>query len=142
MQSGLAALADAGLSMLVCVCGLGLQRLELLAGASVPALQRQYQSTAEAAAGSAAVTDSLKRTRAMLAQQLDQTSATMSVLGANVRSCTRLHAGGSLAARPFTPPPPDVPSTIHVATCVPGVADLTHAHCTPTPCRLSQTMAT
>lgn len=57
------------------------QRRELFAGASLPALQPGYRTVAEAAEGAGEVTASLQRTKALMAQQIEQTSATMAVLG-------------------------------------------------------------
>ncbi|GFR40204.1 hypothetical protein Agub_g767, partial [Astrephomene gubernaculifera] len=56
------------------------QRRELFAGASLPALQREYRSVAEAVGGTRQVTESLQRARAVLGQQVEQTAATMAVL--------------------------------------------------------------
>ncbi|EFJ49489.1 hypothetical protein VOLCADRAFT_120749 [Volvox carteri f. nagariensis] len=55
-------------------------RRELFAGASLPALQREYKTVAEAVQGTSQVTESLQRTKAMLTQQIEQTAATMAVL--------------------------------------------------------------
>ena len=57
------------------------QRRELFAGASLPVLQREYKSVAEAVQATSEVTESLQRARALLTQQIDQTGATMAVLG-------------------------------------------------------------
>eukprot|EP00198_Chlamydomonas_reinhardtii_P012439 XP_001701776.1 Qb-SNARE protein, Sec20-family [Chlamydomonas reinhardtii] len=56
------------------------QRRELFAGASLPVLQREYKSVAEAVQATSEVTESLQRARALLTQQIDQTGATMAVL--------------------------------------------------------------
>jgi hypothetical protein len=50
------------------------QRKELLSGAVLPALQRKAGNEEQAAEGSEAITDSLRRSRMALAQQLEQTA--------------------------------------------------------------------
>ncbi|KAF5832921.1 hypothetical protein DUNSADRAFT_11033 [Dunaliella salina] len=55
------------------------QRKELLSGAALPMLQRSMGSEAQAADGAQAITESLRRSRMALAQQLDQTAGNLEV---------------------------------------------------------------
>lgn len=63
------------------------QRRELLAGAELPVLQRKPESEAQVAEGAAAITDSLRRTRQVLAAQLEHTAGNLELLGGCHRLC-------------------------------------------------------
>eukprot|EP00798_Chlamydomonas_sp_ICE-L_P021440 gene21440-28406_t len=56
------------------------QRQELLSGVTMEALHRQYRKESDLVAGTQDITDSLRRTRQVLAQQLENTAGNLDVL--------------------------------------------------------------
>lgn len=67
-----------------------LQRQELLDGADLEAMKRQFQTQGDMVAGASDITESLRRSRAMMAQQLQANTGTLEVLGAHESDLTFL----------------------------------------------------
>ena len=58
-----------------------MQRKELLSGAALPLLQRQMRTEPQMAEGTEGITDSLRRSRVVLTQQLEHTAGNLAVTG-------------------------------------------------------------